>query len=66
LFSRFEKPFMIIMFDCREQLVAELDPHNEGVLIVHMDGSRGTGVGAGVGAEEIAHRLEHDKGCIVM
>jgi hypothetical protein len=54
---------MIMMLDCREQLTAELDPHNEGVLIVHMDGGR---VGAGVGADEIAQRLERDKGCIVM
>jgi hypothetical protein len=53
---------MIIMLDCREQLTAELDPHNEGVLIVRMDGGRG----AGVGADEIAQRLERDKGCIVM
>ncbi|KAJ7072409.1 hypothetical protein C8F01DRAFT_1205978 [Mycena amicta] len=44
------------------RLVAELDPHNGGVLVVHMGGSGGVG---GVGPDDIARRVERGD-CIVM
>jgi len=48
------------------QLVAELDPHNAGVLIVHM-GGRGDGTGSVVGSDEITRRLERgDDRCVIM
>ncbi|KIK67073.1 hypothetical protein GYMLUDRAFT_92914 [Collybiopsis luxurians FD-317 M1] len=47
----------------KHQLVAELDPHNAGVLIVQLGGHRDRAVGP----NEIARRLEReDEGCIVM
>jgi len=64
-------PFLFFSFKAgtstcyrREQIVAELDPHNEGVLIVHLDGARG---GETIGPDEISRRLaQDDKGCIIM
>jgi len=45
------------------QLSAELDPRNEGVLIVQLDSSHNRGVGA----DEITRRIErNDEGCLVM
>ncbi|KAF5389495.1 hypothetical protein D9757_004324 [Collybiopsis confluens] len=47
----------------KHQLVAELDPHNAGVLIVQLGGRRDRAVGP----DEITRRLErNDEGCIVM
>jgi len=52
----------------KENLTAEIDPSNSGVLIVYVDGqSRGTGTA--VGADEISRQLAEgggDKGCIIM
>jgi len=52
----------------KENLAAEIDPSNAGVLIVYVDGqSRGTGTA--VGADEISRQLSEggeDKGCIIM
>ncbi|KAJ6593813.1 hypothetical protein B0H19DRAFT_1092100 [Mycena capillaripes] len=46
----------------KHQLFAELDPHNAGVLIVQMGTQQ-----RGVGADEIAQRLERDdQGCTIM
>jgi len=47
------------------QLVAEIDPDNAGVLIVHIDGpAQGS---REVGADEISRRLQkEDGGCIIM
>lgn len=46
------------------KLLAELDPHNSGVLIVHLDGN--SGEGHNVDSNEIAQRLEEsDSKCII-
>jgi hypothetical protein len=51
----------------RENLVAELDPHNAGVLIVYINGGPSPGQEGVVGPEEITRRLEKDNGgCIIM
>lgn len=43
-----------------------MDPHNAGVLIVHLDG-RGAGQPGVIGTDEIAGRLERgDDQCIIM
>jgi len=48
----------------KHQLVAELDPHNAGVLIVYLGGG---GRDRAVGPDEIARRLDrNDEGCIIM
>jgi hypothetical protein len=49
----------------RYKLAAQLDPHNEGVLIVQLGGvERGE---SGMGVDEIERRLEKDgEGCIIM
>jgi DNA-nicking Smr family endonuclease len=45
----------------RENLAAELDPHNAGVLVVRLDGK------GGMGSDEIARRLDRkDEGCFIM
>ncbi|KAG7446390.1 DUF1771-domain-containing protein [Guyanagaster necrorhizus] len=46
----------------KHQLVAELDPSNSGVLVVHLNGARG----GGVGPDEIVRRLDRDNVCVVM
>ncbi|KAF8320655.1 DUF1771-domain-containing protein, partial [Clavulina sp. PMI_390] len=43
-------------------LAAELDPHNAGVLVVHL----GQGGQRGMGADEITDRLDSNKDCIIM
>jgi hypothetical protein len=46
----------------RHQLVAELDPHNAGVLVVRLDGQ-----GRGMDSDEVTRRLEKgDDACIIM
>lgn len=46
----------------RHRIVAELDPTNDGVLIVTLGGGR-----SGMGAEEITRRLgDEGKSCIIM
>ena len=48
----------------RYKLAAQLDPHNEGVLVVQLGGvERGE---SGMGVDEIERRLEKDEGCIIM
>lgn len=50
----------------RHQLVAELDPHNAGVLIVHLGGGGG-GRDREVGSDDIARRLDrNEEGCTIM
>jgi len=47
----------------RNQLEAEIDPRNSGVLIVHLGGSPQGGMRAG----EIERRLENDREeCVIM
>jgi len=46
------------------QLLAEMDPDNAGVLIVHMD--RGGHDSREVSADEIMRRLHKDEGCTIM
>ncbi|KAI1796405.1 DUF1771-domain-containing protein [Ganoderma leucocontextum] len=46
-------------------LVAELDEHNSGVLIVSLDG-QATGKGRVIGAEELTRGLEKKDECIIM
>lgn len=47
----------------RHKLVAELDPHNSGVLIVYLDCNNRQGIGA----EEISRRLaQENDSCIIM
>ncbi|KAJ7209494.1 cytoplasmic protein [Mycena pura] len=49
-------------FLCRHRLAADLDPHNAGVLIVHIGSDQGT-----VGPDDIARRLQReDEGCTIM
>ncbi|EGN99955.1 hypothetical protein SERLA73DRAFT_106863 [Serpula lacrymans var. lacrymans S7.3] len=54
----------------KHQLLAEVDPHNAGVLIVHLDGQQREVEtrGAVVGTDDIARRLqgEEDTGCTIM
>jgi len=46
----------------KHQLVAELDPHNAGVLIVRLNGQ-----GGGMDLDEVTRRLERkDQECIIM
>jgi len=48
------------------QLVAELDPHNAGVLIVRMDGASGSEREV-VGPGEITRKLERsEESCVIM
>ena len=50
----------------RHGLVAELDEHNAGVLIVSLDGQT-TGQGRVMGADELTRGLERkDDGCTIM
>jgi len=47
------------------QLVAELEPHNAGVLLVHLDGREGSG--RKVGVDDITQKLEKGQdGCLIM
>ncbi|KAL0575511.1 hypothetical protein V5O48_006466 [Marasmius crinis-equi] len=47
----------------KHQLVAELDEHNAGVLVVHLNAGRDRGVGS----DEIARRLDRsDESCTIM
>ncbi|KAJ7680235.1 cytoplasmic protein [Mycena polygramma] len=45
----------------KHQLFAEIDPQNAGVLVVKMGADQ-----RGVGADEIAQRIERDQGCTIM
>ena len=47
-------------------LVAELDPHNAGVLVVHLNGSQPSrGGNRGLDPNEITNRLDNEN-CVVM
>ena len=48
--------------------MAEIDPDNSGVLLVHLDGRGRERGGRMVDSGEIMRRLENedDKGCIIM
>ncbi|KAF8813573.1 DUF1771-domain-containing protein [Phlegmacium glaucopus] len=47
----------------KHKLVAQLDPNNQGVLIVYLDSSSSHGIGA----EEISRRLVHENdACVIM
>jgi len=49
------------------QLIAEMDPENAGVLIVHLGGRGDRTRGGVVGSDDITRRLERDdEGCIIM
>ena len=51
-----------LMHIIRHQLIPEIDPHNAGVLIVHLDGQ-----GGGMGTDEVTRRLERrNEDCIIM
>ena len=57
---------MCTYFLRRENVVAELDPGNSGVLVVHLDGRVPTR-GRTIDPEEITDRLgNEDKGCVIM
>lgn len=46
----------------RHQLIAELDPHNAGVLIIHLDGQ-----GRGMDPDEVTRRLDKsNEDCVIM
>ncbi|KZP17983.1 DUF1771-domain-containing protein, partial [Athelia psychrophila] len=45
----------------KHQLVAELDPHNAGVLIVRLDGQ-----GQGMNPDEVSRRLDSNQDCVIM
>ncbi|THH08622.1 hypothetical protein EW145_g2591 [Phellinidium pouzarii] len=50
----------------KHNIVAEVDPENSGVLVVHLDG-RGVPAGRGIDPDEITKRLgDEDKSCIIM
>lgn len=50
----------------RHGLVAQLDPHNSGVLIVTLDGSH-AGAGRVMNPEDITRGIESkDEGCTIM
>ena len=49
----------------RHGLVAELDEHNSGVLIVNLDG-QASGRGTVMGADELTRGLEKKDECIIM
>ena len=49
----------------RHGLVAELDEHNSGVLIVNLDG-QASGSGRVMGADELTRGLEKKDECIIM
>lgn len=49
----------------RESLVAELDPSNAGVLIVHLDGGENAR-GRTLNPDDMTRRLEKDEQCIIM
>ncbi|TDL26291.1 DUF1771-domain-containing protein [Rickenella mellea] len=51
----------------KHQLLAELDPHNSGVLIVYLNGGRGRDTSRGINPDEISRRLEKPgDDCVVM
>jgi hypothetical protein len=51
---------------CRQHLPAQVDPRNEGVLIVHIDGSASGKTGV-IGPDDIVQRLEKEGGdCVIM
>ncbi|KII92085.1 hypothetical protein PLICRDRAFT_50515 [Plicaturopsis crispa FD-325 SS-3] len=48
----------------REQVLAEVDPENAGVLIVHLD--RKDAHGPGMNSDDVARKLETQEGCVIM
>jgi hypothetical protein len=50
----------------RHNLVAELDPHNEGVLIVHLNGGQPPSGNRGLNPGDIVQRLENNQDCAIM
>jgi hypothetical protein len=57
--------FVMINAYASHQLLAEMDPNNAGVLIVHMDS--GWQGGREVGVDEITRKLQkEDEGCTIM
>lgn len=45
--------------------MAELDPHNAGVLIAYLDG-RGGGGNRGMNPDDISRRLDSKEDCTIM